>query len=89
MRMGGARLFLATSLLALAASAKAGETVAYSYDSLGRLTRVSRSGTVNGPVTADYRYDASDNRTNVTVAEGAPPPPPPPAAPPPPPGGGA
>jgi len=67
MRMGGARFFLATSLLALAASAEGGETVDYSYDSLGRLTDVSRSGTANDPSTAHYRYDPADNRLNVTV----------------------
>jgi hypothetical protein len=74
MKKGGARLFLATSLLALAAAAQGNELVTYSYDSLGRLTRVSRSGSANTPVTAEYAYDAADNRTNVTVATGSPPP---------------
>ncbi|MGZ8287289.1 MAG: Ig-like domain-containing protein [Allosphingosinicella sp.] len=79
---GGAGFFLATSLLALTEAAQSSETVTYSYDSLGRLTKVARSGTVNNGVTADYSYDASDNRTNVTVAAGSPPPPPPPPPPP-------
>lgn len=62
-----AGLLLATSAIALAGSAEAGETIAYSYDSLGRLVRVERSGTVNSGVNAAYTYDAADNRTNVTV----------------------
>jgi hypothetical protein len=64
----GHHLLLAASAMAFAGAAGAGETVTYGYDSLGRLTRVSRSGTVNGGVSADYRYDAADNRSNVTVA---------------------
>jgi YD repeat-containing protein len=64
----GAGLFLAASLLVLTETAHGNETVTYSYDSLGRLTQVSRSGTVNSGVTADYDYDATDNRTNVSVA---------------------
>ena len=80
-----AGLWPATSAIAFASAAWAGETITYSYDSLGRLTRVERSGTVNSGVTA-YSYDAADNRTNVTVAlAGAPPPPPPPPPPPSPP----
>jgi hypothetical protein len=62
-----AGLLLATSVIALAGSAKAGETITYSYDSLGRLIRVSRSGEVNSGVNADYSYDSADNRSNVTV----------------------
>lgn len=66
--------------LALATAAEAGETVTYGYDSLGRLTNVSRSGAVNNGVTASYSYDSADNRTGVAVgvpAAAAPPPPPP------------
>ncbi|HEX8448217.1 MAG TPA: Ig-like domain-containing protein [Allosphingosinicella sp.] len=80
---GGARFFLATSLLALTQSARANETVTYSYDSLGRLTRVSRSGTVNDGVTAHYCFDSADNRSNVTVGPGGCTPPPPAPVPPP------
>lgn len=66
-----AGLLLATSAIAWASHAEAGETIAYSYDSLGRLVRVERSGTVNNGVNASYGYDSADNRTNVTVG-GAP-----------------
>jgi hypothetical protein len=65
MKMGGARYLLATSLLALNASAQGGETIGYGYDSLGRLVRVEHSGTVNEGVNAAYCYDSADNRTLV------------------------
>jgi YD repeat-containing protein len=58
---------LACSILALASAAQAGETVTYSYDSLGRLVGVERTGAVNNGVGARYSYDSADNRTNVTI----------------------
>jgi hypothetical protein len=61
----------ACSLAALAGAAEGAETVTYSYDSLGRLVRVDRAGTVNHGVSAQYSYDPADNRTNVKV-EGVP-----------------
>jgi YD repeat-containing protein len=81
---------LAASVLAVAGAAEAGETIAYRYDELGRLVRVSRS-TPTSTATADYKYDSADNREKVVVtATGSPPPPPPPTPPPPaPPPGGA
>ncbi len=48
--------------------ARAGETIAYSYDSLGRLERVEHRGTVNDGIKAQYAYDMADNRTRVTVS---------------------
>lgn len=63
-----ASLLLATSAIAWASAADAGETIAYSYDGLGRLIRVEHSGTVNNGVDARYSYDAADNRANVTVS---------------------
>jgi hypothetical protein len=63
-----AGLLLAASAIAWASTADAGETIAYSYDSLGRLVRVERSGDVNAGVSAVYSYDTADNRTNVTVS---------------------
>ena len=48
-------------------SANASETVKYTYDARGRLVKVERSGTVNNNVSAEYKYDKGDNRTNVNV----------------------
>jgi hypothetical protein len=86
---------LATSAITWAVPAQAGETVTYSYDSLGRLVRVERSGTVNNGVNSAYCYDPADNRTLVTAHQAAapqcpvsPPPPPPPSDDPPPPTAG-
>ena len=62
----GAGLLL---VLALGASspAMAQETTTYSYDALGRVVGVARSGgPANGTNTA-YAYDPASNRTNVTV----------------------
>lgn len=58
-------LFLSTAVILSPAAAD--ETVNYTYDARGRLTGVSRSGTVNDGVAAAYSYDKGDNRTNVTV----------------------
>jgi redox-regulated HSP33 family molecular chaperone len=51
----------------LAQAAQAAETVTYTYDTLGRLTNVVRSGGINNGVSATYSYDKADNRSNVTV----------------------
>lgn len=56
--------------------ALASETIRYSYDPLGRLKEVGRSGSVNNGILASYAYDPASNRTNVTVIAGSPPPPP-------------
>jgi uncharacterized protein involved in exopolysaccharide biosynthesis len=50
-----------------AAAAWASETVTYTYDARGRLVKVERSGSVNNNVSAEYKYDKGDNRTNVNV----------------------
>lgn len=61
-------LAVASSVLAVtAAAALASETVTYTYDARGRLVKVERSGTVNNNVSAEYKYDKGDNRTNVNV----------------------
>ncbi len=64
---------MATALAGIGAGALAGtsvdasETVTYRYDARGRLVKVERSGTVNNNVSAEYKYDKGDNRTNVNV----------------------
>jgi hypothetical protein len=79
----GRHLLLAGSALAfgVAGGVRAEEKVAYTYDSLGRLTKVVRTRTGSDPIVSDYGYDAADNRTKVKVV--APPPPPSPSPPPP------
>jgi hypothetical protein len=57
----------ALAALGVTAAAVASETITYSYDSRGRLTKVVRTGTVNNNVSAIYSYDKADNRTNVKV----------------------
>ena len=66
----------ATAAVAAVASvaAWAAETITYTYDTRGRLTRVERKGTVNNNVKAEYKYDKAQNRTNVTVTSPNPPP---------------
>lgn len=58
-------LLLSAALSATAASAA--ETQSYSYDSLGRLVGVIRSGSVNNGVQSRYMHDSADNRSNLTV----------------------
>ena len=47
--------------------ASAAETITYTYDALGRLVQVQRSGSVNNGASATYAYDPANNRTNVTT----------------------
>jgi len=63
------RALVAISVLVLVgtAPAAASETITYTYDALGRLVTVSRSGTVNNGASANYTYDPANNRTNVTT----------------------
>lgn len=60
---------LLAALLALGAAqaAFADETITYTYDALGRVVVVARSGQVNNGQQTTYTYDAADNRTNVTT----------------------
>ena len=67
-RIRGLVFASAVAALTIAAiSVNAQETINYQYDARGRLTKVERSGTVNNNVSAEYRYDKGDNRTNVNV----------------------
>jgi YD repeat-containing protein len=72
--------FSQVSLIALiaasiASSAHAAETLTYTYDAKGRLTKVVRTGSVNNNVQAQYTHDKANNRTTITVT-GSPNPPP-------------
>lgn len=79
------KTMLCAGVALLAVSAvQATETLTYTYDAEGRLTLVSRSGSVNNGNSSGYSHDRADNRTALTV-NGATPPPPPPSPPPPPP----
>lgn len=62
---------LGTATLVISGAAMASETIAYTYDALGRLVQVARSGSVNNGVNSSYTYDPADNRTNVTVGGGS------------------
>lgn len=81
-----ARLMSGVALIAIATPILASETITYTYDAKGRLTKVVRTGSVNNAVTAQYAYDKADNRSTVSTTgspNGAPSPPPPPPPPPP------
>lgn len=70
MRAGGmlARLLAAlVGVALLGPSASANETLTYTYDALGRLVKVVRTGTVNNNASECYGYDPASNRSNVTV----------------------
>lgn len=54
-------------LILLGVAANAAETIGFSYDAHGRLTKVARSGTINNNVVTNYTYDKADNRTNKTT----------------------
>lgn len=46
------------------------ETVTYTYDTRGRLIKVTHTGGSADGTNSCYSHDKSDNRTNVTVAPG-------------------
>lgn len=68
--MARAGLFVGLAALCVlggASAATAAETQNYTYDALGRLTKVV---TTSGRVT-EYTYDAANNRTKVTSTGGS------------------
>ncbi|WP_439568605.1 hypothetical protein [Sphingopyxis sp.] len=70
------RLLLAAPVLLGGMSpAVAAETVTYSYDAKGRLSKVVRTGSVNNNVTVDYEHDKADNRTRLKTTNSPNPPP--------------
>lgn len=60
-------LTLSAGLLLLTGPANADETVEYTYDAQGRLTKVEHSGDVNDGVKSEYEHDDADNRTRKKV----------------------
>lgn len=62
-------------LLLSATPALSTETVTYTYDAKGRLTKVVRTGTVNNNVTVEYEHDKADNRTRLKTTNSPNPPP--------------
>jgi len=60
-------ILIFAGLISVAAPAAASETINYTYDALGRLVSVTRSGTVNNGASAVYTFDPANNRTNVTT----------------------
>ncbi len=61
--------------LAISTIAAATETITYTYDAKGRLTKVVRAGTVNNNVTVEYEHDKVDNRTRLKTTNSPYPPP--------------
>jgi hypothetical protein len=56
-----------TSFAAIAAPVAASESLVYSYDARGRLTKVERSGSVNNGVETSYQLDPTGNRQVLAV----------------------
>jgi hypothetical protein len=52
------------ALMSVTLPVQAAETVTYTYDAKGRLTKVVRAGTVNNNVQTTYTYDRMGNRIN-------------------------
>ena len=48
-------------------TARAGETISYSYDAKGRLVKVVHTGTINNNLQTTYTHDKVDNRKNTTT----------------------
>jgi len=71
MRVAFLRPSLAIAIGMAVSPCFAAETITYTYDALGRLTKVVHTGTVNNNMQAVYTIDPADNRTNVATT-GAP-----------------
>lgn len=66
-RASGMAIVIA-GILGFADVASAQETTTYTYDALGRVISVYRSGGPINGTASSYTYDAASNRTNVTVS---------------------
>jgi len=69
-------LSVALVVLFVGATALATETITYTYDAKGRLTKVVRTGTVNNNVTTNYILDKANNRKSKVTTNSPNPPPP-------------
>lgn len=69
---GTAATLIAAILLATGGQecARAAETITYSYDAKGRLTKADRTGTVNNGISTAIAFDKANNRTNYTITNG-------------------
>ena len=65
--MGLCKAAIAGITLAAATSAPAQEATKYTYDELGRLKTVVKTGGPSNGVATSYAYDKASNRTNVKV----------------------
>jgi hypothetical protein len=62
------RAFLvALGVLGVGSAASAAETITYTYDVHGQVTKVKHSGTVNDNLESNYEYDKAENRTRKKV----------------------
>ncbi|MDF0490835.1 hypothetical protein PX554_22125 [Sphingomonas sp. H39-1-10] len=67
MRFFSALLSVSAMIGSTSSASYAAESVTYDYDALGRLIKVTHSGTVNSNTQIIYTLDNADNRTNVTI----------------------
>jgi uncharacterized protein RhaS with RHS repeats len=58
---------LAALCLFFITSAPGSETISYTYDALGRLVQVDRSGSINSGAQSTYSYDSAGNRTSTSA----------------------
>lgn len=76
--MGMSRFRASTAMMALAASfpwfpAGSTETVTYTYDALGRLVAVQKTGSANNGQTQTFCYDRAGNRIRYVSNPSGPP----------------
>lgn len=54
------------------APVRASDTIAYTYDARGRLTKVTHAGSMNNGVVITYAFDKAGNRLTKVTSEGGP-----------------
>ena len=63
------RAVIFVTLLTTGVTARAAESLIYTYDAKGRLIKVVRSGSVNNGVQTQYTHDKANNRKRVQVTK--------------------